>query len=497
MDNKNTKKVITRFAPSPTGFMHVGSLRTALYSWLYARKHGGTFILRIEDTDKEREVMGSMEHIIESLAWLGLDYDEGPDIGGKNAPYIQSQRLKKYHEYAQILIDKGYAYPDPYTEEEINEFRKKSEIEKKPFLFREYRPDTIESWDRTKPLRFKVPNIKRYEWHDLVFGDLSAGEEALDDFILIKSDGYPTYNFAHIVDDIEMGVTHVMRGQEFISSTPKFLSVYDALGYEAPFFATLPPILAVGGNKKLGKRDGAKDILEYRNEGYLPEAMMNFLAFLGWNPGTDKEIFTQTELIDAFEIENIGRSGAQFNDEKLAWFNREYLKNLPYEQQEEYINKFITKDIKELPHYNTDHLHSIVPIIMERINCGVDIEAMCIAGDIEYFFKQPTLHKDTLIMQAKKLDTESEPTKSISVTKESLLKIIELLKNTENWNKDTIKDTIWDYATQTGRGLVLWPMRYALSGREKSPDSFILASILGKEETLLRLENAFQILSTT
>ncbi len=497
MKNQDTKKVVTRFAPSPTGFMHVGSLRTALYAWLYARKHGGTFILRIEDTDKEREVVGSMDHIVESLAWLGLDYDEGPDIGGKNAPYIQSQRLKIYRDYAQILIDKGYAYPDPYTEEQVEIFRKKAEENKKPFLFREHRPDTIEHWDGTRPLRFKVPNIKRYEWHDLVYGDLSAGEEALDDFILIKSDGYPTYNFAHIVDDIEMGVTHVMRGQEFISSTPKFLSVYEAFDIQTPLFATLPPILAVGGNKKLGKRDGAKDILEYRTDGYLPNAMMNFLALLGWNPGTDQEIFTPTELINAFEIERIGHSGAQLNDEKLAWVNREHLKNLSYEEQEEYINQFIIKEIKELPHYNTERLHSIVPIIMERVNCGVDIEAMCVAGDIEYFFKQPTLHTDILTMQSKKINTESEPYKSISITKDALGKIAELLQNQEPWNKEAIKNSLWDYATEAGRGQVLWPMRYALSGREKSPDPFILAEVLGKEETLLRLENAFQILSTT
>jgi glutamyl-tRNA synthetase len=492
--NKENKKVVTRFAPSPTGFMHVGGLRTALYAWLYARKHGGTFILRIEDTDKEREVLGSIEHIIESIAWLGMDYGEGPDIGGPHAPYIQSQRLQKYREYAQILIDKGYAYPDPYTEEEINAFRKKAEEEKRAFLYREHRKDINEAWDGSKPLRFKVPHIKRYEWHDLVYGDLSAGEEALDDFILIKSDGYPTYNFAHIVDDIEMGVTHVMRGQEFISSTPKFLSVYEALGYEAPLFATLPPILAEGGNKKLGKRDGAKDILEYRTEGYLPNAMMNFLALLGWNPGTEQEIFTPSELINVFDIEKVGRSGAQFNDEKLDWVNREHLKALSYEDQEEYINKYIIDDIKSLPHYSTERLHAIVPIIMERVNCGTDIEAMCVAGDIEYFFKEPKLSTDILLAQAKELDTESEPGKGRDVTKQALNKIIEILGTIESWTNEDIKNSIWDYATETGRGQVLWPMRYALSGREKSPDPFVLAEVLGKDESIIRLQNALQIL---
>ena len=212
------QKVVTRFAPSPTGFMHVGSVRTALFAWFWAKKNNGTFILRIEDTDKEREIKGSIDHIKDSLKWLGLDWDQGP--------YLQSERLDLYKKYAQILIDKGYAYPDPYTEDEVGEFRNKAELEKKPFLYREHRPEKFDVWDSTKPLRFKVPTVKSFKWNDLVYGNLSAGPEALDDFILIKSDGYPTYNFAHIVDDIEMKVTHVMRGEEFISSTPKFLSIY-------------------------------------------------------------------------------------------------------------------------------------------------------------------------------------------------------------------------------------------------------------------------------
>ena len=281
------KKVVTRFAPSPTGFMHVGGVRTALYAFLWAQKNKGTFILRIEDTDKEREVGGSINHIIESLNWLKINWNEGPNIGGPYSPYLQSERLDLYKKYAQILIDKGLAYPDPYTEEEVEIFRDKAELEKKPFLYREHRPASLSLggpekfgvWDGTRPLRFKVSEIKSYKWNDLVYGDLSAGPEALDDFILIKSDGFPTYNFAHIVDDIEMNVTHVMRGQEFISSTPKFLSIYEALGIKPPLFVTLPPIMAPDGKKKLGKRDGAKDVLEYRNEGYLPEAIINFWLF--------------------------------------------------------------------------------------------------------------------------------------------------------------------------------------------------------------------------
>ncbi|MCE9549312.1 glutamate--tRNA ligase, partial [Candidatus Nomurabacteria bacterium] len=213
-----SQNVVTRFAPSPTGFMHVGGIRTALYAYLWAKKNKGTFILRIEDTDKKREVEGSMEHIIESLKWLGINWDEGPDIGGPNAPYLQSSRLETYKKYAQILIEKGFAYPDPYSKEQLDEFRKEAEENKKAFLYRDHRPEVFGVWDGTKALRFKIPEIKSYSWHDAVRGDLSAGPEALDDFILIKSDGYPTYNFAHIVDDLEMKASHVMRADEFLSS---------------------------------------------------------------------------------------------------------------------------------------------------------------------------------------------------------------------------------------------------------------------------------------
>lgn len=496
MNSTKHKKIVTRFAPSPTGFMHVGGVRTALYAYLWARKNNGTFILRIEDTDKEREVEGSIDHIIESLNWLKINYDEGPGIDGPNAPYIQSERLEKYKKYAQILIDKGFAYPDPYTKDELENFRKESELAKKPFLYREHRPEQFEVWDGTKPLRFKTPTIKRYEWADAVYGKLSAGEEALDDFILIKSDGYPTYNFAHIVDDIEMQVTHVMRSQEFISSTPKFISLYEALGIMPPIFVTLPPIMALDGKKKLGKRDGAKDVLEYKNEGILPEAMFNFLAFLGWNPGDEREIMSINEIIDAFDIDRIGHSGAQFNEEKLLWVNREYIKKMPYEEQEEYILNFIPQNIKDLPHFTTEIMHKITPIIVERISSGIDVEAMAVAGELDYYFKFPKLSTDVLISQAKKY-TLNANLDEISVTRLNIEKIMDLLSNIDenNWNKETVKEALWDYATSAGRASVLWPMRYALSGAEKSPDPFILAEVFEKEGTETRLTQALEILN--
>jgi glutamyl-tRNA synthetase len=483
MENDN-KKVVTRFAPSPTGFMHVGGIRTALYAWLFAKQKKGKFILRIEDTDKEREVSGAIEHIQESLKWLGLSSDEF---------YIQSERLEIYKKYAQKLIDKDLAYADPYTEEVLENFRKKAEEEKRPFLFRDYRPEKFEKWDGTKALRFKVEKIKRYAWNDLVWGELSAGEEALDDFIIIKSDGYPTYNFAHIVDDIEMNVTHVMRGQEFISSTPKFLSLYDALGIPAPYFATLPPILGFDGHKKLSKRDGAKDILDYKKEGYLPDAMINFLAFLGWNPGDDREVLTREELIASFEIEKIQRSGARLSDDKLNWINKEHIKLMPPQAKKNEVIKKLASNKDLSGHFTgrsgydlTHFLDRLSGTVLEHISKWGDIDTLVEEGEIQYFFEPPVYDESLLSWKGKS---------PVSEAKEHLTWIHEKLTlSPDNLfdSVDSIKSLIFDYATEKGRGEVLWPLRVSLCGKEKSPDPFTLIYILGKDESLKRIMNAIK-----
>ena len=489
--NDQNKKIVTRFAPSPTGFSHVGNIRTALYAWAYAKKNNGTFILRIEDTDKAREIEGSIEHIIASLKWIGINWDEGPDIGGPNAPYKQSERLDSYIKYAKILVGKGLAYADPYTEQEVEIFRKKADEEKRPFLYRDHRPENPPVWDGTQPLRFKVADIKSYEWEDLVRGHLKAGAEALDDFILIKGDGYPTYNFAHIIDDLEMGVTHVMRGDEFISSTPKFLSLYDALEIKRPEFVMLPPIMGPDGKKKLGKRDGAKDILEYQKEGYLPSAMMNFLAFIGWNPGTEVEIIMPQEFINLFDIKQIHISGGQFNEEKLDWINHEHLKLLSQDKQQEYISLYIPETIKKLPNYSNEILNKITPIIIERIKNGKDIIEMTENNELTYFFNEPTYKKDSLFFKSSKIE-EGKYDTLVSYLSQSI-SIFNEVSETE-WNKDKIKQSIWPYAEEVGRGDILWPIRYALSGVNKSPDPFTLAEILGKDETIKRLNLAIEIL---
>lgn len=476
--------VRTRFAPSPTGFLHVGSARTALFAFLYARKHGGQFVLRIEDTDKGREVEGAIGHMMESLRWLGISWDEGIDVGGPYEPYLQSARLPSHTDYARRLIDAGYAYPDPYTEEEVDAFRKQAEAEKRPFLFRDHRPETFLEWDGTRPLRFKVPVIKRYEWEDVVMGTLSAGEEALDDFILIKGDGYPTYNFAHVIDDIEMKITHVMRGQEFVSSTPKFLSLYEALGETPPIFVTLPPILGDGGNKKLSKRDGAKDILEYRREGYLPSAMVNFLALLGWNPGGDREIFLSLhELIDAFDIARIQRSGAQFDDEKLKHLNREHLRELTDEAFMQ-LGDFSAPD--------EARLMRAIPVLKERAYTFEEAREMLL-GELSCLFAVPALSKEMLCAK--------EPQDRPGATKMALEAVLEVLSELPALlPAEAVKMAIMPLADaeeakgKGGRGMVLWPLRYALSGAERSPDPFTLISILGTEEATSRVQGALAIL---
>lgn len=474
-------KIVTRFAPSPTGFMHIGGIRTALFAHLFARKHGGTFILRIEDTDKEREVAGSIEHIQESLSWLSIHWDYGPDKPGPFGPCIQSQRLDTYRAYAQKLIEKGLAYPDPYTKEELEAFREEANAQKKPFLYREHRPENFEAWDGTKPLRLKVPVVKRYAWHDEVRGELEAGEEMLDDIILIKADGYPTYNFAHIVDDLEMGVTHIMRGDEFISSTPKFLSIYDALEVPYPKFVTLPPILRDDRTKKLGKRDGAKDILMYREEGYLPHTMVNFLALTGWNPGTEQELFTKDELIEAFEISKIQKAGAAFNEEKLLWMNREYLQQMNDEQFFEYAKSALPERITELPLWSTETLQRLLPVIKERAHLKTEITEAAQTGEYDFAFSTPDVPASLIAWK-----NDNDPKDALP----RLVHALELLQNADFSSVESIKEALWGYAEEVGKGELLWPLRVALTGKERSPDPFISAYIIGRAETLARIQNA-------
>lgn len=475
--------VITRFAPSPTGFMHVGGVRTALFAWLLAqqaKKRGinGIFILRIEDTDKVREVAGSIEQIEDSLTWLGLNWDEGVEMGGPHEPYVQSQRLAIYKEWAQKLIDTGRAYADPYTPEEVAAFREEAKTAKRPFIFREHRPKNPPVWDGSQPLRFKS-EPKAYHWHDAVMGDLSANEEAIDDFILIKSDGYPTYNFCHIIDDALMGVTHVLRSQEFISSTPKFLNLYEALGLEHPIFATLPFVMAIDGKKKLGKRDGAKDILEYAKEGYLPEAMVNFLATLGWNDGTEQEIFTRDELIDKFSLERVQKSPARFDEQRLLWLNGQHIRALSPDELYERVELFWPKEALT-PEVSDAYRQQVLALVHDRLKTLGDLP-----GLTRYFFTEPTA--DTSLItnnkQLKKL-TNAELSQLLSAA-------ADVFDATDEnaWNADTLQAVLNQLLEKTGQkpGVLFSLLRIVTTWAPFSPALDETLELLGKTTTLSRI----------
>lgn len=470
------QKVVTRFAVSPTGFMHIGGVRTALYSYLWARKNSGTFILRIEDTDKKREESGAVAHIIESLRWLGIEWDYGPDKPHpKWGSAVQSERLDLYKSYGQKLIERGFAYPDPYTAEELQSFRDAAAAEGRQFLYRNHRPETFEEWDGTKPLRLKVPEIKRYTWTDEVRGELSAGTEMLDDIVLIKSDGFPTYNFCHIVDDYEMGVTDVMRSDEFISSMPRFLSIHDALGIPYPKFYSLPPIMGPSGKKKLSKRDGAKDVMDYKGDGYLASSIVNFLALIGWHPKGDQELyFTETELVSAFDTTQIQKSGGAFNEEKLKWMNKEHVAQLTNEKRVKYVQA-------ALPERDAATVAKLTPTILERMHNQAEIKAADQAGEYDWAFGDITYDTNLLTWKNDHQAADALP---------RLQKTADLLAEADFTSPENIKATLWDYASEVGRGEVLWPLRVALSGRAQSPDPFTCAHVLGQTQTIERIKTA-------
>ena len=471
-------KKVTRFAPSPTGYIHIGNVRSAIYPYLLAKQSKGKMILRIEDTDRARFVEGATELIENTLEWLGLNWDEGPIVGGSHGPYYQSERQEIYHAWAQKLIAAGRAYADPTTPEQIAEYRNKCNKEKIPFLYRNFRPTNTPEWQPGIPLRFKS-NPKEYSRHDEVMGDMHAGPEVQDDIILIKKDGYPTYNFAHIVDDAEMGVTHVMRGVEYLSSTPNYLALYEALGLERPKLVSLPHILAPNGNKKLGKRDGAKSVTEYRDDGVLAEAMLNYLACLGWNDGTEQEIYTKDELIDRFSLERIQTSGARYDETKLLWLNGQWIRKIFDEQGVEALYARTTEFWPDSAAQATDdYKMEVLSIIYDRLKTLSDLNTMT-----GYFFEDPRIDMDILINNKflKKL-SESEI--------ENLLKVsIEKLTNLQKWDVDNLQGALNSLLTETGKkpAELFSLIRIAISFAPFSPALNLTLNVIGRETSLARL----------
>jgi len=424
------RQVITRFAPSPTGLFHIGSARTALFNYLYARKHKGKFILRIEDTDKSRSEKQYEDDIINGLKWLGLEWDEF---------HRQSERTEVYKKYLQKLLDEDKAFLDG------------------------------------KAIRFKNPN-KKVVFNDLIRGEISTQTDDVGDFVIAKDLDTPLFHFTVVADDHEMGVTHIIRGEDHISNTPRHILLQEALGFNVPDYAHLPLILGAD-RSKLSKRHGAASLNEYNKIGYLPEAIINFIAFIGWNPGDEREIFSKEELIKEFSLERIQKSAGIFNMERLDWYNREYLKKLPMKDLEIHV-------AEELKTEDKVFVKKITPIIADRINKISDIGELK-KGELAFLFKEPEYAKEMLLWR-------KEP--SLEKTKKHLEEVVKFLNGLDEGEfvADKIKEAIWNYAEKEGRGNVLWPMRAALTGLDKSPDPFAVAGVLGKEKTIKRLKYAVE-----
>ncbi len=468
----------TRFAPSPTGYIHIGNVRSAIYPYLLAKQQGGKFILRIEDTDRARFVEGATELIEDTLKWIGLDWDEGPIVGGPDEPYFQSERQEIYLEWAQKLIDAGRAYGDDTSAETIDKYREVCYNEKRPYLYRDFRPENPPQWHLGMPLRFKSDPKPRH-WYDEVMGDLDAGPEVQDDIILIKADGLPTYNFAHIVDDATMGVTHIFRGVEFLASTPNYLALYEALGLEVPKIASLPHILAPTGNKKLGKRDGAKSVTEYRADGILPEAMLNYLANLGWNDGTEQEIYSKSELIEKFSVDRIQTSGARYDEAKLLWMNGQWIRKIADEQGIDALYSYTDGFWPDsAAAYDDNYRKRVLSIIYDRLKSLSDLRDMT-----DYFFTDPTIDLE-MITGNKFLKKLSEEELS------DLLQLSARKLDQTPWDAESLQATLNDLLAETGKkpAELFSLIRLALSYAAFSPALNLTLEVLSKNTSLARLQ---------
>ncbi|NBH13224.1 glutamate--tRNA ligase [Lachnospiraceae bacterium] len=476
-------KVRTRYAPSPTGKMHVGNLRSALYEFLIAKHAGGDFMLRIEDTDQERFVEGATEIIYRTLEQAGLQHDEGPDKDGGFGPYVQSERMKSgiYMEYAKKLVERGEAYYCFCDKERLESLKTEIVEGKEIMMYDKHclsltKEEVEENLAAGKPfvIRQNIPMEGSTTFHDELYGDIRVENAELDDMILIKSDGYPTYNFANVVDDHTMNITHVVRGNEYLSSAPKYQRLYDAFGWESPVYIHLP-LITDENHKKLSKRSGHASFEELIEQGFLTEAVVNYIALLGWSPEENREIFTLEELIEKFDYHRISKSPAVFDIVKLKWMNGEYLKAMDfdefYEMAEPHIKKCLTKEFD---------LKKIAAMVKTRIEIFPDI-----AEHIDFLEEMPEY--DCAMYAHKKMKTT--PESSLEVLKE----LIPVLEAQEDYSNDALYDILCNYVSEKGckNGYVMWPLRTAVSGKQMTPGGATeLMELLGKEESLARLRAA-------
>ncbi|MFA5763939.1 MAG: glutamate--tRNA ligase [archaeon] len=438
-------KIIARFPPSPTGWFHIGNARTALFNYFFVKQNDGKLLFRLEDTDKERSKKEYADDIVEGLKWLGIDIDF-------NNVYKQSEHGETYKKYLEKMIKEGKAYVS--------------------------KEEPKEEGQRAQVIRIKNPG-KKVTFTDMIRGEITVDTAELSDFVIAKSIDEPVYHFAVVVDDYEMGITHVIRGEDGIYNTPRQILIQEAIGAERPIYAHMPFILNQDRSKLSKRQQGELVSLKYyREQGYLPEAMVNFLSFIGWNPGDEREIMSMDEIIKSFDIMKVQKAGAVFNMEKLLWINKEYIKKLPKEKIIEEMTKRLPSDCRD-----ENVILKIYPIISERISVWSEIDKMVSDSDIQYFFHDPKFPKEMIVW--KKGGTEQE-------AKENLTLASKVIEDISDFNLINIQEKIMKLATEKGKGNVLWPLRVALSGKEKSPDPFTLVAVLGKEVSLRRIRSAIQ-----
>jgi glutamyl-tRNA synthetase len=500
------ERIRVRFAPSPTGPLHIGGVRTALYNYLFAKKHGGTFILRIEDTDQTRFVEGAEEYIMESLEWCGIIVDEGIREGGIYGPYRQSDKKADYKQYADLLIKKGHAYYAFDTPQVLDALRTDSEKSGRTFIYNaEVRgslsnslclsePEWKEKLDKGDPyvIRYKMPDDEDIHFEDLVRGHMVVNTKTLDDKVLFKSDGMPTYHLAHIVDDHIMEISHVIRGEEWLPSLPLHMLLYRSFGWNSPLFAHLPLLLKPDGKGKLSKRDGDKmgfpvfplfwpygeTAKGYREEGYYPESFINMLALLGWNPGTEQEIFSMDELINAFSIERVGKSGSRFDPEKAKWFNHQYLQNKTNNQLAIEFREFLRA---KGYHVDIVMLESLVGLVKERVSFVKDIWEQT-----DYFFKAPESYDQEVVKKRWNEDSAAQ-----------LSELKSLLEKTTDFSSAGTEAAIKCWIGEKGynTGAIMNSFRLVIVGASRGPHMFDIISWLGKDETLKRIDRGISVLS--
>ncbi|MBE5791468.1 MAG: glutamate--tRNA ligase [Clostridiales bacterium] len=472
--------VRTRFAPSPTGYMHLGNLRTALYTYLYARKEGGTFILRIEDTDQEREVPGAVQIIYNSLKTAGLTHDEGPDIGGPVGPYVQSERKDTYLPYAKQLVESGHAYYCFCTKERLEEARAEAEKKGESFKYDKHclhlsKEEIQAKLDAGEPyvIRQNIPTTGKAGFDDVIYGHVEVDCETLDDNILIKADGLPTYNFANVIDDHLMGITHVMRGNEYLSSAPKYNLLYEALGWEPPKYVHLTPVMA-NAQRKLSKRKGDPSFEDLLSQGYLTEAVINYMVLLGWSPRGEREFFTLKELEEVFDLEGLSKSPSIFDTVKLNWFNAEYIRRLSPETYLEHARPWLNQMLDET---KFDYKR-LCELLQSRTEVFNQLPEM-----VDFLKEMPAF--DNELYTHKKMKTNPE------VALDALTRIRPIIDGVTEWTEEKLHDAVMEAITEFGmkNGQMLWPLRIAISGKMSTPGgAFEIAYLLGKEETMKRLD---------